>query len=98
MAFAALDQEPSTDESSQSGTEAGVSESNQSPSPLNTDGNLIDAQRDIVPILRDNCLACHGPDDAKNDFRVDDHDSMMDYIESGDVESKFTFRGLFDNR
>ena len=91
VAFAALDQEPSTDESSQSGSEAGVSESNQSPSPLNTDGNLIDAQRDIVPILRDNCLACHGPDDAKNDFRVDDHDSMMDYIESGDVESSSLF-------
>lgn len=55
--------------------------------PLNKDGQLIDAQRDVVPILKAKCLSCHGPDDAKNDFRVDDHDVMMDYIEEGDAES-----------
>jgi len=48
---------------------------------------LIDFQRDIVPILRNRCLSCHGPEDAKNDFRVDDHDVMMDFIDPGDSES-----------
>ena len=63
-------------------------ESNESSEgPLNANGQLIDVQRDIVPILKDKCLSCHGPDDAKNDFRVDDHDAMMDYIEEGDAES-----------
>ena len=63
-------------------------ESNESSEgPLNANGQLIDVQRDIVPILKDKCLSCHGPDDAKNDFRVDDHDAMMDYIEEGDAQS-----------
>lgn len=54
---------------------------------LDQDGNLVNVQRDIVPILKNRCLSCHGPDDAKNDFRVDDHDIMMDFIEAGDAES-----------
>lgn len=55
--------------------------------PLTQEGQLIDVQRDIVPILRARCLSCHGPEDAKNDFRVDDHDIMMDFIEAGDADA-----------
>lgn len=56
-------------------------------SPLDEDGKLVQFERDIVPILRTHCLECHGPDDAKNDFRVDDRDTMLDYLEPEDVES-----------
>lgn len=55
--------------------------------PLDEEGRLVQFERDIVPILRTRCLECHGPDDAKNDFRVDDRDLMMDYIEPEDLES-----------
>lgn len=43
--------------------------------------------RDVQPILESRCLECHGPDEAKNDFRVDDAISMGDYVEPGDLES-----------
>lgn len=48
---------------------------------------LVDFRRDVQPVLEARCLACHGPDKAKNDFRVDDPDMMGDYIEPGDLES-----------
>ena len=56
-------------------------------SPLDDDGHVVDFQRDIAPILVSRCLECHGPEDAKNDFRVDDVDSMMQYVEAEDLES-----------
>ena len=58
-----------------------------SVSPLTEDGRVVQFERDIAPILRDRCLDCHGPEDAKNDFRVDEKDTLMDYIEEGDWES-----------
>ncbi|WP_114372461.1 c-type cytochrome domain-containing protein [Bremerella cremea] len=60
-----------------------------SPCLLNLAGaqEIVDFQLDVQPILKARCLSCHGPDEAKNDFRVDDADSMADYIEAGDVES-----------
>ncbi|PQO29200.1 hypothetical protein C5Y96_15750 [Blastopirellula marina] len=48
---------------------------------------LVDFRRDVQPVLEVRCLSCHGPDKAKNDFRVDDPDMMGDYIEPGDLES-----------
>lgn len=60
-------------------------ETEASVSPLNESGNLVNFQSDIVPILQAHCLECHGPNEAKNDFRVDDRDSVMDYLaESAD--------------
>ena len=58
-----------------------------SVSPLTDDGRVVRFERDVVPILRAHCLECHGPDDAKNDFRVDDQELLMDYVEAGDWES-----------
>lgn len=55
--------------------------------PLDEEGRLIRFERDIAPILQAKCIECHGPEDAKNDFRVDDRDLVMDYIEPEDVES-----------
>lgn len=51
------------------------------------DASLIDFVRDVKPILDAKCLECHGPDEAKNDFRVDDEESMLGYLEPGDLES-----------
>lgn len=59
--------------------------------PLDSDGRIVRFGRDIAPILRDRCLQCHGPDDAKNDFRVDDAEMMLDYIEPGDASSSTLF-------
>ncbi len=55
--------------------------------PLDESGNLVRFDRDIAPILRSRCLECHGPEDAKEDFRVDDPEVLMQYIEPGDFES-----------
>lgn len=54
--------------------------------PLDEDGHVINFVRDVAPILRQRCLECHGPEDAKNDFRVDDQEIMADYIEAEDSE------------
>lgn len=54
---------------------------------LDVDGRLVRFDRDIAPILREKCLECHGPEDAKNDFRVDDVDSLMMYVEANDVSA-----------
>ncbi len=50
---------------------------------------LLDFATDIKPILDAKCLECHGPDEAKNDYRVDDAETMLDYLEAGDLENSF---------
>ncbi|MDA7878329.1 cytochrome C, partial [bacterium] len=63
----------------------------QPDSTLDSDGHLVQFERDIAPILLKRCLECHGPDDAKNDFRVDDRELMLDYIEPGDAADSMLF-------
>lgn len=46
---------------------------------------LIDFNRDIRPIFETNCLECHGPKEAKEGFRVDEKESLMSYLEPGDL-------------
>jgi uncharacterized membrane protein len=55
------------------------------PFALDGDGRLVRFDRDIAPILRARCLECHNEDDAKGDFRVDDRDTLMGYVESEDA-------------
>ncbi len=61
------------------------------PRILDDEGRMVNFQRDISPILVAKCLDCHGPEEAKNDFRVDDVDAVMGYIEAEDVESSSLF-------
>lgn len=63
-----------------------IASADESPSPLQDDGKLVQFERDIAPILRNHCLECHGPEEAKNDFRVDDRETFMFYVEPGDGE------------
>ena len=56
-------------------------------SELSQAGALVDFARDVYPIFAEKCLECHGPDYAKNDFRVDDEETLLAYVEPGDVES-----------
>ncbi|WP_404311236.1 c-type cytochrome domain-containing protein [Neorhodopirellula lusitana] len=58
---------------------------------LDEEGRLVSFERDIAPIFREHCLECHGPDEAKNDFRVDDRDILADYIEAEDSEASMLF-------
>ena len=39
--------------------------------------NLIDFQNEIGPILKNNCIDCHGPKKAKGRFRVDTLDANL---------------------
>jgi len=52
--------------------------------PLDEEGRLVQFTRDIAPIFASRCLECHNEKTAKNDFRIDTPDSIIDYIESGD--------------
>ena len=58
---------------------------------LDSEDHLVQFQRDIVPVLRERCLQCHGPEDAKNDFRVDDREIMLDYIEAGNAKESILY-------
>lgn len=49
--------------------------------------SIVVFSRDIQPILSSKCLECHGPDEAKNDYRVDNAETMLSYVEPGDLES-----------
>ena len=50
-------------------------------------GQLIDFDRDVKPIFVAQCLSCHGPEDDKAGFRIDDEDTVLAYVEAGDLES-----------
>ncbi len=54
---------------------------------LAAEENVVDFGGQIAPLLATRCLKCHGPDDAKNDLRVDDRDSLLGYIEAGDASA-----------
>ncbi|MCC9656803.1 cytochrome C [Rhodopirellula sp. JC737] len=54
---------------------------------VNEEGQVVDFARDIAPIFREHCLECHGAEDAKAGFRVDERDSVMEYVYGEDIES-----------
>ncbi|WP_443217477.1 c-type cytochrome domain-containing protein [Rhodopirellula sp. P2] len=54
---------------------------------VDEEGLVVNFERDIAPIFRQHCLECHGAEEAKADFRVDDRDTVFGYVEGEDLES-----------
>lgn len=54
---------------------------------LSQEAKFIVFERDIQPILQNNCLKCHGPIEAKNGFRVDTKKNLLEYIQPGAADS-----------
>ena len=52
----------------------------------------IGFNRDVRPVLGDNCFRCHGPDAAtrKADFRLDDREAAIGKITDGEVLARIT--------
>lgn len=48
--------------------------------------SLVDFQKHVQPILEQHCLKCHGPEEDKGGFRVDEMDSLKGYIEAGSAD------------
>jgi uncharacterized membrane protein len=55
--------------------------------------NAIDFANDIKPIFEASCIRCHGPEQQDGDFRIDEKDTVMNYIDEGDS----SFSELFDH-
>ncbi len=47
----------------------------------------VSFSREVLPLLSDNCLSCHGQDEAhrKADLRLDTHEAALAVIKSGDL-------------
>src|SRR5437763_711219 len=45
----------------------------------------VDFARDVAPILRTNCLACHGPDKARGGLRLDTRRGALKGSDTGPV-------------
>jgi len=56
----------------------------ETASPVDDQGRVVQFGRDIAPIFAARCLECHNQKNAKNDFRIDTAESIADYIEAGD--------------
>ena len=59
---------------------------------LGTAAAEIDFNRDIRPLLSQNCFACHGPDahDAKGDLQLHSADSAKEVLASGELIDRVT--------
>ncbi len=55
----------------------------------------VSFRRDVAPILRDHCLACHGPKKAEGGYRVDSYERSIAKGDSG--EAAFTAKSLDDS-
>jgi hypothetical protein len=55
--------------------------------------------RDVRPILSENCFHCHGPDPATReaDLRLDFEDSVMAVIEPGDIDASELVRRILSD-
>ncbi|MFG0265714.1 MAG: c-type cytochrome domain-containing protein [Rhodopirellula sp. JB055] len=70
-----------------SAAEEASAEANAIRMAVNEEGLVVDFERDIAPIFREHCLQCHGAEEAKADFRVDERDTVFDYVYGEDLES-----------
>lgn len=57
----------------------------------------VNFTNDILPILESNCVSCHGPEDPKGGYRIDNRDEALDYIETGDAENSEFYQYLISD-
>lgn len=53
----------------------------------------VDFERDILPLVQDQCLDCHGPDSAESNLRLD---SMLGFLRGGDSGEPAVVPGASD--
>ncbi|MEM6688591.1 MAG: c-type cytochrome domain-containing protein [Planctomycetota bacterium] len=58
---------------------------------LDSEGRLVQFERDIAPIFNRHCSDCHVGDSAKADFNMDDSELVMDYIEPESAADSFLY-------
>ncbi len=51
-----------------------------------TGEDKVDFATQIKPLLEQHCIRCHGPESQEGDFRIDERDSVFDWIDPGDAE------------
>ena len=58
----------------------------------------VDFARDVLPLLRQNCISCHGPAQQTNGLRLDRKSSVMKFglrrVVPGNSENSFLYRRL----
>jgi hypothetical protein len=61
-------------------------------SALAADAAPVSFSRDVLPLLSDNCLACHGQDEGhrKADLRLDTSEGAREVLQSGDFIARIT--------
>lgn len=59
----------------------------------NEAAQVVDFARDIRPIISENCVFCHGPDEDQRqaDLRLDTHDGALGVIKSGKRDASVLF-------
>ena len=66
-----------------------------------TSSNKIDFGKDVLPILRQNCVACHGPSQQNAGLRLDRRSSVFKIgarrIVPGNPENSFIYHRLIDS-
>lgn len=59
--------------------------------PLDDEGRVVDFQRDVAPIFAARCLECHQGDKAKADFRINEAESVLGYVEAEDAAGSMLY-------
>jgi uncharacterized membrane protein len=44
----------------------------------------IDFALEIKPLFEASCIRCHGPEEQEGDFRIDEKERVLDYVDAGD--------------
>lgn len=82
---AAASQAAPGDEAKASGDQSSASSTSESAATEQAAGPQVVFRRDVMPIFQKRCQSCHGAEDAKADFRIDDRETVLGYIEPGDL-------------
>jgi mono/diheme cytochrome c family protein len=63
-----------------------LAETNPAQAAVSTGTAALHFQRDVMPILAEHCLLCHGPDEQAGGLRLDQAEGMATVVSAGDWE------------